>query len=240
MVFSERLSQLRKEKGMSQELLAEKLNVSRQAVSKWETAEASPDMTKLLVLSDVLDVSLDALCGRDTALHGGEPPVDTPKKHRTGFNWLCLLMLIVGLTGGIAGGIMITKNTAPTETADTAESRPLIGNITISSFNAYLTENYPSQKQRAFMLVFSSSAASDEFGYKVTKTDSSGRTKSYDADYSDGVCTCFIVVDYYTEFTLSAVISDGINEYTAGLMNVSWVDETGYTFEETWNEQRVS
>ena len=61
MSFSENLKQLRKEHNLSQEELAELLDVSRQAVSKWEQEQGYPEVEKLLLLSSKLNVSLDAL-----------------------------------------------------------------------------------------------------------------------------------------------------------------------------------
>ena len=61
MTFSERISALRKQKGWSQEELAEKLMVTRQAVSKWESAQSMPDLDKLVQLSEALGVSTDYL-----------------------------------------------------------------------------------------------------------------------------------------------------------------------------------
>lgn len=56
-----RLFELRKKSGLSQEQLAEKIGVSRQAVSKWERAEASPDTDNLVLLAKLYSVSLDEL-----------------------------------------------------------------------------------------------------------------------------------------------------------------------------------
>lgn len=61
MSFEENLKQLRKEKNLSQEELAEMLNVSRQAVSKWEQGVGYPEVETLLLLSRKLNVSLDYL-----------------------------------------------------------------------------------------------------------------------------------------------------------------------------------
>lgn len=58
---AERLIQLRKEHGFSQEELAAKLGVSRQAVSKWERGEASPDTDNLIALAKLYQISLDEL-----------------------------------------------------------------------------------------------------------------------------------------------------------------------------------
>lgn len=61
MEFNNRLYQLRKQKGLSQEELASRLNVSRQTVSKWEIGDSAPDMEKLIAMSELFDVSLDYL-----------------------------------------------------------------------------------------------------------------------------------------------------------------------------------
>ena len=61
MVFADKLQSLRKSKGLSQEELAEKCNVTRQSVSKWETGLGYPETEKLLILCEILDVDLDYL-----------------------------------------------------------------------------------------------------------------------------------------------------------------------------------
>ena len=59
--MANRLTALRKQHGMSQEQLAEKLGVSRQAVSKWERAEASPDIENLSSLAKLYNITIDRL-----------------------------------------------------------------------------------------------------------------------------------------------------------------------------------
>ena len=66
MSFSENLKQIRKEHCLSQEDLAELMDVSRQAVSKWEQSQGYPEVEKLLLLSSKLNISLDALMSVDT------------------------------------------------------------------------------------------------------------------------------------------------------------------------------
>lgn len=61
MTFGEKLFRLRKEKGLSQEALAEKCNTTRQAVSKWENNQGYPETEKLLMLSNIFGVSVDHL-----------------------------------------------------------------------------------------------------------------------------------------------------------------------------------
>ncbi len=63
MSFAENLQTIRKNNHLSQEELAEMLCVSRQAVSKWELGEGYPEVEKLLIISNKLNVSLDSLMG---------------------------------------------------------------------------------------------------------------------------------------------------------------------------------
>ena len=61
MNLSEKLSFLRKEKGLSQENLADEMNVSRQAVSKWESGNVMPSLDNLIYLSKLYGVTIDSL-----------------------------------------------------------------------------------------------------------------------------------------------------------------------------------
>lgn len=63
--LADRLVALRKENNLSQEALAEKLGLSRQSISKWERAEASPDTDNLIALAEVYGITLDALLGNE-------------------------------------------------------------------------------------------------------------------------------------------------------------------------------
>lgn len=67
MWFNENLQNLRKIKNMSQEQLAEKLEVSRQAVSKWESGQSTPDIEKIIIMSELFEVTTDYI------LKGVEP-----------------------------------------------------------------------------------------------------------------------------------------------------------------------
>ncbi len=61
MNVADRIQNLRKQRGISQEDLADKIGVSRQTVSKWESAQSSPDMEKIILLSDFFEVTTDYL-----------------------------------------------------------------------------------------------------------------------------------------------------------------------------------
>ena len=61
MILADKITDLRKKQGMSQEELAEKLGVSRQSVSKWESAQATPDLNRVIEMSRLFGVSTDYL-----------------------------------------------------------------------------------------------------------------------------------------------------------------------------------
>ena len=67
MNLSQKIYDCRKKAGLSQEALAEKLGVSRQAISKWETGEATPEVGKLLLLANAFGVTTDWLLSEDEA-----------------------------------------------------------------------------------------------------------------------------------------------------------------------------
>ena len=61
MILADKIMDLRKRNGWSQEELANQIGVSRQAVSKWESAASVPDLNKIIKMSEVFDVSTDYL-----------------------------------------------------------------------------------------------------------------------------------------------------------------------------------
>lgn len=87
--IANRLIKLRKENGYSQEQLADALNISRQAISKWERGEASPDTDNLIELAKLYGVSVDYLLGLDLKEEKEDPIEEVfdeePKKKQNKF-----------------------------------------------------------------------------------------------------------------------------------------------------------
>ena len=61
MILADKITELRKKRGWSQEELAEKVDVTRQSVSKWESAQSTPDLDKILKLAEIFEVTTDEL-----------------------------------------------------------------------------------------------------------------------------------------------------------------------------------
>ena len=87
----------RKEKGLSQEKLAEKINVTRQTISNWELGETSPNPEQLILLSKSLNKSIDELLGNEI-----EPP-KSKEKYDSKKNLKNIYIGLAILCGSIAG-----------------------------------------------------------------------------------------------------------------------------------------
>lgn len=74
MTMAEKILSLRTERGMSQDDLAERLEVSRQSVSKWETGQSTPDLDKIIKLADLFGVNVDELVRDGERPQPPEPP----------------------------------------------------------------------------------------------------------------------------------------------------------------------
>ena len=84
MTLSEKLQNLRRAAGFSQEQLAERLNVTRQAVSKWETGEGKPDIDNLLPLAKLLGTTVDYLLDDGAAEPRQSEPQPAPQTESVG------------------------------------------------------------------------------------------------------------------------------------------------------------
>jgi len=101
MTFGEKLQGLRQKAGLSQDALAEKLNVSRQAVSRWERDETMPETDKVVALADLFGVTTDYLLRRQ-AEENREPACEG-RKH----DWVDKLGYLAKTKGYLLGWLLI-------------------------------------------------------------------------------------------------------------------------------------
>ena len=80
MILADKITNERKKNGWSQEDLAEKLSVSRQAISKWESAQATPDLQKVILLAELFGVSTDYLLKDEIEPEDATPPQETKER----------------------------------------------------------------------------------------------------------------------------------------------------------------
>lgn len=101
MTFGEKLQKLRQQAGMSQDALAEKLHVSRQAVSRWERDETMPETDKVVALADLFSVTTDEL------LRPSAQPVQPPRQGGQKRDWVEQLTHLVKTKGYLLGWLLV-------------------------------------------------------------------------------------------------------------------------------------
>ena len=120
MKLSEKLYSLRKKSGLSQEQLAEQLNVSRQAISKWESDVSVPESEKLIVISTYFNVSVDYLIKDDVETADSIQPTSSANKADIIVKYVGLGLCILGFLFLIAWGVVMIAN--PDISNDIADS----------------------------------------------------------------------------------------------------------------------
>ena len=105
MTFGERLLKLRKSKSMTQEDLAEKLDVTRQTISKWECCESTPDFQYLIEISRLFDVTTDYLLKGDIPQEKEQQPI-TQNNHNSPITFTKIVGLIL-LTVTLIAGVLL-------------------------------------------------------------------------------------------------------------------------------------
>ena len=99
MTLSEKLYNLRRKQGLSQELLAEKLDCSRQVISKWENGTTTPDAEMLVKYSELFGVSIDYLVKEDIE---EQPSLHPTKNNNRNNKLLRIIGFVVSLIGCVS------------------------------------------------------------------------------------------------------------------------------------------
>ena len=221
MTFGEILLQERKRRGLSQEELAGMVNVSRQAVSKWETGDAMPDLPKLMALADALNISLDELCGRKTVQ---APPTSTiptvskvpPKKRGLHILLGCIMTALLLCFGLLVLSLSAPSAPSPVGTADT---------FTVAGLNFY------GESTTRVRYQFTPSISAEGVSYQIIFVTPRGKTFPIDAPCVSGVCSGEATLDKpYSGYSVSVSVTDGrltrsipvANSLTFSQGNASW------------------
>ncbi len=199
MEFNEIIIQTRKAQGLSQEQLAAQVGVSRQAVSKWETGDAQPDLAKLLALAGALNISMDALCGRETpANEVGAATSEGQKKSRLFRYAASIILVLLLLCASFYAGTRYGWNQAP----DALPAPSLPDTVTISGVNFSIG-------YKGLSYQFVPSIAGETYTYQITFTGMDSTPQTFDAPYSGGICTDTITLAEYGSYSVTVVVSSG-------------------------------
>lgn len=198
MEFREELPRARKARGWSQEDLAARVGVSRQAVSKWETGDAAPDLQKLVALADALDMSLDTLCGREPPAPAAADTADPPAvlraarggKTRRAWLALCVLLAVCMAAGGMWWNGS-RRSIVPAE------------DLTVFGYG------FSSMGGSKLGFYFTPSVASEHYTYRVIFTDQEGGSATAEVPCVDGLCSGTVALDQSDVYSVTVSVSGG-------------------------------
>jgi len=129
-MLSERIYQFRRKNGLSQEQLAERIGVSRQAISKWESGTSTPELEKLLALSKCFNITLDELV-KDEA--SNQETSETPQKSekdavsKTVEMKAGVVLCLIGAICLILSGIMMVTSPSAADQLNAASTITISG-----------------------------------------------------------------------------------------------------------------
>ena len=200
--FGAALARTRKEKGLSQEELAGRIGVSRQAVSKWETGEAAPALTRLVAAAEALEVSLDALCGREHAPAAVDPAAPADPATAVAVKRLKYLVWALALAVALLTGALMWSLARPDSTV-AAETVPLPQDFTVSglSFTPLDGESVAYQ--------FTPSAAAPGYTYTISFA-AEGESYPFAATCDGGVCAGTAQLPPCLGYTVTVSVSNGV------------------------------
>ena len=115
MSLAEKLVTLRKQKGLTQMDLAEQLNVSRQAISRWEVGAAVPSTDNLKVLGELYGVPVDYLLNDDTAVtkstrEAEENPIEKESAQKRKYKPLLICIAVIAIAVVVMLGALVPRN----------------------------------------------------------------------------------------------------------------------------------
>ena len=129
-MLSERIYKFRRKSGLSQEQLAEKIGVSRQAISKWESGTSTPELEKLLALSECFHITLDDLVKEETIYQGTKeatPKVEKVKVSKAIEMKAGIGLCLIGAVCLILFGVLMVISPSTTEQLNAASTITLSG-----------------------------------------------------------------------------------------------------------------
>ena len=129
-MLSERIYKFRRMSGLSQEQLAEKIGVSRQAISKWESGTSTPELEKLLALSECFNITLDELVkdeGANQEANEAPPKSEENKVSKVVEMKVGIGLCFIGAICLILSGVMMVTRPSATEQLNAASTITLSG-----------------------------------------------------------------------------------------------------------------
>lgn len=227
MKFGDNFLKYRKLRGFTQDAIAEKLQVSRQSVSKWENGEAIPDLGKIIKISELLEVSLDELCGQDSGKERiSEQCLEVKQaedgkargfsKIRVGIIAACVVLLIVvSFFAGYQSGHYAESN-----------SYQALGEISVTGIDFQLE-----RERMELTCEFVPSVYSEKFLYTVYAYSSLGHETKSIVKFENGIGKATVLVGKENFYKVVLVVESGEKSRNITLADKVeiWEDFAGVT-----------
>lgn len=197
MELKERLIQERKARGFTQEELAVQIGVSRQAVSKWETGDALPDIPKLMALADALKISMDALCGREISSASPTPEKEAAPVKSGLLRRIACYALIVFL---VAGSFFSGTRFAGTPESKEALTPSLPETVSVSGEKFFVDGGNLNYQ-------FVPSITGEAYTYQITFTGLNNSPQTFTTPYSGGICTGTVDLSEHDSYSVAVIVS---------------------------------
>lgn len=223
MEFYERLAFARKAKGFSQEDLASRMDISRQAVSKWENGTAQPEMSNIIKLCEVLEITPNELFGYEAVPAAVPPKNESTEAKRLRF---IIIVFVIGIAAIL--NVTIIKTVLPSlfEQAE-PQTEYIISEFTAGSFDWEYVQNIGKNKQ--LLVSFSPSISGSDCVFSIALIYD-GKSFSVPAEYENGICTATAAIPYYTNVTVVACMERDGFTYTYPLGIFTDASESGITY----------
>lgn len=241
MKFSEKIIQARKAKALTQEDLAEAVGVSRQAVSKWETGEAKPDLEKLMGICKVLDLSMDYLCLDKSLEENVESQPSEPEKNNRITRPL-IVGVCIGLVVALLVGLLAMALTG--QIWGYSQEEPLASNTHDSDYTDMLSKVKVFDVKRALISVrkwnisFVPSLQVPDMLVRIVVHDNITGSTYYPETYKMGTSygIDYTLPDHVYDYDFIAVCTIGDVTVQLPLLHAESENGTGVTWKDTWKE----
>ena len=225
MTLGERIGNLRRDAGYSQEYVAESLGVSRQAVSKWENGTAQPETANILKLCETLEISPNELFGYEEKFSVSAGP----KKQKSGKIFLVIIAAVILFSAFL---IWVDETRGTNRYYDKTLPLP------ITNLDIHVPGEQPDEGFLSVELIatFKTVKSFQAFGFTVSGTDS--EEKTFAEDFSAikigppyDQCSALIKVPIGGEFDLMITSKEWSRTSSKVIGRIYNVTETGLSFE---------
>ncbi len=230
MKFNENLSALRKQKGLSQEELAEQLGVSRQAISKWENGLTSPEMAHIENICQILGTTPNGLLGYAEEVKPVYEEKQKPQKP-----WykpllivlICILAVNLMVVGLIFAFTVVGRTQTNTTTTERIENMVTDMSL-VKSFE--ISGGEANDGVRTVTVDFVPSFIDDKYEYSLLVIDENGNERLYSAEFAgEYLCRAEIelemVLTYNTRLIVGAEDTDTGTKYSQQIATIIDIDE---------------